>query len=369
MEMIVDYIEPTSRSKITTSLSNKLRVYEIDPLTDPRWPELLSRHPQASIFHTCEWLKALQKTYGYKPIAFTTSQNENLADAIVFCEVRSWLTGQRLVSIPFSDHCQPLAEGDRLNAILRYLQVYCGKNRLRYVELRPMPLTPGFEQNTYFANSESFSFQKIDLRPDAESLYGNFHDSCIRRKIKRAGRENLQYEHGRSEKLLRKFRHLLLLTRRRHKLPPQPASWFENLAKCLGEKITFHLLSKDEIPVASIVTLMYKDSIIYKYGCSDSQFNNMGGTPLLFWKVIQQAKADGAKEFDLGRSGYEDPGLIAFKEHLGAASTELRYYRTPVPRSKNKSDKTETSIVRTTLSRLPDQLLSGVGEIFYRHMG
>ena len=57
------------------------------------------------------WLRALQKTYGYEPIAFTLSApSEALKSALVFCIVRSWLTGKRLVSLPFSDHCEPLLE-------------------------------------------------------------------------------------------------------------------------------------------------------------------------------------------------------------------------------------------------------------------
>jgi hypothetical protein len=29
---------------------------------------------------------------------------------LVFCRVRSWLTGRRSISLPFSDHCEPLVE-------------------------------------------------------------------------------------------------------------------------------------------------------------------------------------------------------------------------------------------------------------------
>ncbi len=346
-----------------------MTVYELNPLTDSRWPELLSRHHQASIFHTREWLEALRRSYGYKPVAFTTSNGNQLANGMVFCEVQSWITGKRLVSMPFSDHCQPLADSNELHAILEHLQTHRSKKGLRYIELRPLPQTAGLENDTNFTAGEKFSFQRIDLRPDADAIYKKFHDSCIRRKIKRAGRENLEYQSGRSPELLEKFRHLLLLTRRRHKLPPQPASWFQNLADCLGDKITFHLLSKDATPVSSIVTLTYKQSIIYKYGCSDAQFNNMGGTPLLFWKVIQQAKEENLEEFDLGRSDYEDPGLIAFKEHLGAFSAEIQYYRNPAPRLKRESADPGNSLARQALARLPDPLLAGAGELLYKHLG
>ncbi|HEY5214960.1 MAG TPA: hypothetical protein VIJ38_18275, partial [Acidobacteriaceae bacterium] len=85
------------------------QVYELDPLSDSRWPALVASHPQASVFHTHAWLSALKVTYGYRPLVLTTSApRAPLTDAIVFCEVDSWLTGRRLVSLPFSDHCEPL---------------------------------------------------------------------------------------------------------------------------------------------------------------------------------------------------------------------------------------------------------------------
>jgi len=346
-----------------------MTAYKLNPLTDPRWPEFTNSNPEAFIFHTREWLNAIHLTYGYEPVVFTTSQEKTLSNAVVFCHIRSWLTGTRLVSLPFSDHCQPLAKELDLETILSDLENQRRSKKLKYVELRPLENNDQMEARFNFSNSESFYFQKINLRPDVDAIYKNFHDSCIRRKIRRAGRENLVYESGRTEELLKKFRHLLLLTRRRHRLPPQPASWFQNIVHCLGEMVTIHVLSKDGIPVSSVITLTYKKSMIYKYGCSDAHFNSMGGTPLLFWKVIQQAKEMGIEEFDLGRSGYEDQGLIAFKEHLGAISSTLKYYRNPAPQIQRKRLISGSAWARQAMVRLPDPLLAGIGQLLYRHIG
>ena len=92
---------------------NKVPVYQIDPLTDPRWQEFTARHPRASVFHSSGWLRALQLAYGYEPIAYTLSPPQSeVANAVVFSRIRSWATGRRLVSLPFSDHCEPLVDGD-----------------------------------------------------------------------------------------------------------------------------------------------------------------------------------------------------------------------------------------------------------------
>jgi len=345
-------------------------MYKINPLTDSRWPKFVAGHPRASIFHTREWLNVLHLTYGYEPVAFTTRQELDLSNAIVFCKVQSWLTGRRLVSLPFSDHCQPLADAASLREILHYLHEQREEQRLRYIELRPALRDGIINAEGKFACSDQFRFHAIDLRRDLETIYEGLHSNCVRRKIKRAEREQLLYESGRSDELLLKFRHLLLLTRRRHRLPPQPASWFHNIVRCLGDLVNVHIVSKDAMPVASILTLTYKGVMIYKYGCSDAQFNAMGGTPLLFWKAIQQAKSAGIEIFDLGRSSYEDPGLIAFKEHLGAGSSELTYYRNPpLGRTPVRPRQRMSSLTGQVLAKLPDPLFAGVGQLLYRHIG
>src|SRR5271165_6522575 len=86
-----------------------MSVYEIDPLQDPRWNELVLEHAWGSLFHSPSWLEALRSTYGYDPVVISTcAPNRPLTNGLVFCRVESWLTGRRFVSLPFSDHCDPL---------------------------------------------------------------------------------------------------------------------------------------------------------------------------------------------------------------------------------------------------------------------
>jgi hypothetical protein len=85
------------------------RVFELNPLRDKRWLELVKKHPASSVFHSAEWLSALNLAYDYEPVVYTTCEpSAELVSGIVFCKVRSWFTGRRLVSLPFSDHCDPL---------------------------------------------------------------------------------------------------------------------------------------------------------------------------------------------------------------------------------------------------------------------
>src|SRR5262249_40670090 len=163
---------------------------------------------------------------------------------------------------------------------------------------------------------------------------------------------------------------LVLLTRRRHRLLPQPFAWFRNLAKCCGEKLTIWLARAEGQPIASILTLEHKRILIYKYGCSDARFHKTGAMPRLFWEAIREGHSKGLLEFDLGRSEETDAGLIQFKDRLGAQKVSLRYcrrYRTsPSPRI---AEILYEQLGKKVFPHLPDTLLKFAGDIFYRHAG
>jgi hypothetical protein len=347
-----------------------MAIYRIEPLQDPRWTELVDRHPRSSVFHTVAWLEALHRTYGYQPVAYTTSlPGVALEDGLVFCRVKSWITGRRLISLPFSDHCNLLLNnaGDA-QLFVSALEETLHREKLRYIEFRPTQPLPG----PIWRSTETYCFHQIDLRPDLTTLFGNCHTSSTQRKILRAEKEGLIYETGRSEALLDAFWKLLLITRRRHRIPPQPRSWFHNLIACFGEALQIRVAWKDKVPVASILTIRHKDTLVYKYGCSDARFNTLGGTQLLFWKAIQEGKRDGLLTFDLGRSECDNAGLITFKDRLGSARSLLTYARFSLspPSAMFGRSVTEWAarLAKGVVPFLPDRILRMVGSALYRHI-
>ena len=332
----------------------------------------LRRAPGASIFHAPGWLEALQRTYGYEPLAYTTSSpGENLTNVIPFCRVNSWLTGRRLVSLPFSDHCEPLVDGPGALASLLAAVKDDAKNEGRkYVELRPLNKQPTGVSESSFAKSASFYLHRIDLTQDMEKIVARFHNSCIKRKIKRAQREGLTCRQGSSDELLDEFYQLLVSTRRRHRIPPQPRSWFRNLLDCLGDNVHLHVASKSGRAVNAILTCAWGRTHYYKYGCSDPKSSNLGGMPLLMWIAISIAKEQDALCFDLGRSDMTNNGLVRFKDRLGADRATLTYFRAPPPKSPHEDrEDLKTRLAGAVFSRLPDKLLKLSGNFLYRHVG
>ena len=342
-------------------------VYAIDPLCDQRWTTLVNSHPHSSVFHSRNWLRALRNVYHYDAVAITTCPPEYpLTNAVVFCPTNSWLTGRRFVSLPFSDHCEPLIDqSDQFDKIVVHMKRWVDEDSWKYIEIRPVNRQPA--EGTELSRDVTYFLHRLDLRPTTLELFRNFHKDCVQRKIRRSEREKLQYEEGTSEDLLQKFYRLFVLTRRRHYLPPQPLTWFRGLIASFGNELKIRVASKDGVAIASILTLSHKRSMVYKYGCSDAAFSNLGGTAMLFWKAIQEAKDKGFEEFEMGRSDIDNLGLITFKEHWGASGTLMSYWTYPRI-GVGLSSVWRNKLARRLVPILPDLMLKAVGKLLYRHI-
>ena len=346
--------------------------YQLDPIQDPRWAHLLEKHHKASVFHSVAWLRALRCTYGYQPVAFTTSPpTRELRNGMVFCCVDSWLTGRRLVSLPFSDHCEPLCDStEDANFLIRYLQTALEHENWKYLQVRP--ISGDFSQTGYGTGclpAATYFLHTLDLRPDLDEVFRGLDQDSVQRRIRRAERAGLVEKWGRSESLLKEFYALFVITRRRQRVPPTPYAWFRNLIYELGEALEIRVAYKEESPIAAIITLQFKDVVYYKYGCSDARFNKFGATPWLFWRAIAAAKSNGATAFDMGRTEQDNAGLLRFKNHWVPQPQRLVYWQYPYTATSDSPGSWQLELVKRAVSFAPDRLLTILSKWIYRHVG
>jgi hypothetical protein len=350
------------------------QLFTIDPLSDSRWDDLAASHPKASVFHQKAWLQALSRTYGYRPLALTSSpEGKSLTDGIVFCLVRSWITGSRMVSLPFADHCDPLlnenGEGLQLDSpeVSEWMRVECNTQHQQYIELRP--LSSDGRANGLMIPGQSFWFHTLDLTPPLAKIFTGLHKDSMQRRIRHAEKEQVSYEAGSSDQLVDDFYRLLVITRRRHRLLPQPRAWFRNLIACTGENVRIRVARKEHVPVAAMLTLHHRNTVVYKYGCSDERFHHLAAMPFLYWKLIEEAKGSASELLDLGRTDLDNESLAVFKDRLGAVRRPLSYFRYPSGAVAQGVKPSGHPAVRRLFAALPDVVMPWAGRLLYRHMG
>jgi lipid II:glycine glycyltransferase (peptidoglycan interpeptide bridge formation enzyme) len=220
-----------------------------------------------------------------------------------------------------------------------------------------------------FRPAARYYLHVMDLRPDLDALFRGLDKDSVQRRIKRAEKAGLVERCGSSDELLRQFYGLLVITRSRHHLPPPPYAWFQNLVQCQGKALEIRVAYLDEIPIAAILTLRFRDSCYFKYGCSDARFNKFAATPWLLWNAIVAAKSNGLLEFDMGRTQEDNAGLLVFKDNWVSRHKRLTYWKFPGTPSVDVADGRKLRIAKRVFSLMPQSLLVATGKLVYRHIG
>jgi hypothetical protein len=142
------------------------------------------------------------------------------------------------------------------------------------------------------------------------------------------------------------------------------------VAECLGPAVQVRIALHGDQVAAGIITLAHQKNMVYKWGCADTRLNNLGGMPWLFWKVIREARERGITELDLGRSNWENEGLITFKDRLGGKRSSLNYWQ--YPKSTSRKSLLVGRVKRPAgwlLAQTPQPVFIAAGRVLYRHFG
>ncbi len=342
------------------------RLELVNPLECREWNELLATSPNSSFFHTSNWARVLFESYGYRPRYFL-ARNGAIATLVPLMEVRSFLTGQRGVSLPFTDYSMPiLGEGVDINQVMGPIIEHGTAAGWRHVEIRDPASFP--EDVPIFS---MYYGHVVDLSGTAEALQRRLRDST-KRNIRKAAKEGVAVRRAETIESVREFYRLNCMTRRDHGLPPQPFRFFLKIFEHVISKGFGHVFVAyfKGIPVAANVYFHYGEKAVYKYGASDKAFQHLRANNLVMWEAMRWYAGNGAKSLCLGRTEPENEGLMQFKAGWGAAERPIKYYRYDLKAKAYVRGKAYgPAFYNKVFNAMPIFLLEAVGEVLYRHMG
>jgi hypothetical protein len=184
-----------------------------------------------------------------------------------------------------------------------------------------------------------------------------FHSSA-RRAVRKAERSRLIVECDSGDRLISTFYDLYLeWTDRRAKesgLPPTVAAWrakrreplrmFQAVAAMPGDCCRVWVASYDGEPIATMITLVYRQHAVYWRGYSKKAVAGpLRANNLLQRLAIEDACEAGCRYYSMGESGGVAP-LIRFKQTLGATprrAVECRIERVPISALETLSGRVE----------------------------
>lgn len=341
----------------------RAQVVQMDAARDPTGRWQADGHPMASLFCSPSWLEVLERSYGFEVKAVAAA---NAASGRFFYVHIDDIRGERLVSLPFSDYCDPLVDDHGTWLLLTRPLLDTGLPvRLRCLRNR-IPVEDG-----RFTETGRALWHGCDLtRPEGEAWAGL--RGSARRNIRHAQRAGVSVREGRSVDDVRCFHALhARLRKQKYRILAQPRAFFENLWEAFAPsgRILALMADLDGTPVAGILLLEWQGQLYYKFNAS----LELACRPndLLAWHAIRIGRERGLKSLDFGISDLTQPGLIRYKRKYATEEREVIFLdRAPVavPRPREREAARMLSSVTRLLTEptVPDEITTAAGDQLYR---
>jgi len=286
---------------------------------------------------------------------------------VAFCEIADAL-GRRLISVPFSDVCDPLVSSpEAWNALFAQLQRHRAPIHLRCLD-RTMAW-----RDARLAVSKRARWHTLSLDAAPETLWDRLVGST-QRAIRRAAREGVVVRPLEGAAGLREFLALhVALRKQKYRLLAQPPAFFEAVARNFEKADAWFPLGAylgDRL-IAATIYLRWRDTLYYKFNASALDALHLRPNGLLVWAGMMLGRRLGCQALDLGPSDDNQPGLIRFKRQFGAEERELRFLRyAPAGRVDERAAEVRHRLggltARLTRPEVPDEVAARAGALLYR---
>ncbi|HPQ42810.1 MAG TPA: GNAT family N-acetyltransferase [Syntrophales bacterium] len=339
----------------------------LNPLDHEEWDTLLPRNDSLTFFHTAAWAKTLHESYRYNPVYVTKVADDRFHAIIPMMEINSHLTGKRGVSLPFTDYCEPIIdENVSFQDVFGHIISYGKKKRWKYLELRG---GERFLQD--ISPSTQFFGHTLDLSQGEGQVFSKLR-SNIKRNIKKAQKESVSVDFFNTSESIEEYYRLHCLTRKRQGVPPQPLYFFRKIHDhVISRNLGFiTLASYRDRNIAGAVFFHYRKKLLFKFGASDTEYQQTGANNLIMQEAIRWGCQNGYTSLCFGRTDLEHQGLRRFKSGWGATESIIGYYKYDLQKNTFVKDiPTIKPVHNKILRKMPISILKAMGSLLYKHIG
>lgn len=342
-----------------------MNIVEIDPIKDEAWAILVAEF-DSDVFHSPAWMQVLADTYGFEPRAVALVDDLGTPTAgLAYCHVNG-MKGERLVSLPFSDFCDPLISDEEDMRIITDRLTSSGYPvTLRLLRNKLVLRDPRFHE------IGDAKWHGIDLSRDPDQIWQDLSSSA-RRAIRKAGSSNLNVRPAEDESDLRAFYELHLRVRKyRYRLLAQPYTFFTNIShRFLQDEDGVLLLAEvgGQI-IGGVLFLTWKDKLYYKFNAWDPDYSALRPNDAVMWMGIGHGTKNDLSLLDLGLSDSDQEGLIRYKQKYATEGRDIQAVTSADP--EDSGDRESWSFLPRlvdllTADDVPDGTTERAGDLLYR---
>jgi len=344
-----------------------LQLKIINPLEYAQWDDLVISTQDYTFFHSSSWARVLCESYSYKPCYFISLDEGKLSVLMAGMDIKSILTGRRWVSIPFSDYCETIINGDEhfQDGVINHIIHYGKEIGWKSIEWRGGDLPQSVAHSSYYYG------HTLELCHNEEQLFSTFR-RYTKSAIKKAISSGVEVQITNSEESVKEFYRLHCITRKRHGVPPQPYFFFRKIYEhIISKNAGFVVLGSFQRKIiAGAVYFHFGEKAYYKYSASDPDYRHLNANRLAMWEAIKWYNQNNYKSMCLGRTEVENEGLRRYKTGWGTKERIIKYYRYDLTKNTFVADVgPRAASYKRIFQKTPIPFLRLVGLIVYRHMG
>lgn len=281
------------------------------------WNAYVQGHPAATVAHTLALREAIAETYGHAmKYLCAWSGDGRVIGVLPLVQLKSWLFGNYIVSIPYFNYGGVLADNaEAADALLHAAGEWQREIGSDHIELRhASDLAKGLPQRT-----DKVSFW-LPLPANEQALWTSF-SSKLRAQIRRAEKETPEIVIGKAE-LLREFYAVFSRNMRDLGTPVYGMDFFRNLLDSFPDTANIVVARINGVAVGASFLMAFGNRMEIPWASTVRAYNHTGINMLMYWSVLKFAISQRYEFFDFGRCT-EHSGTYRFKQQWGAKPIPL----------------------------------------------
>jgi len=284
-----------------------------------RWNACTDNFPEASIYHGWVWGQLVEETFGHRAHYLTAFSDGATQGVLPFVSMKSRLFGQFLVSMPFSSYGGVVAKtAEARNALLEEAARFAQQSGARYVEMRQ-----GVACDVQWLDKTPKVTMVVELPGSVEELWNRL-STGRRNMVRNAKKQGLRVQWGRSE-MVNSFYHVFSRNMRDLGTPVYPKSLFENLCRCLPDKVEIMTVWDGNQVIGAGLTISHRRTVELPWASTLRETRKKYPADLMYWALQERAIQNGYRYVDLGRSS-RGSGPHQFKQHWLGKEIPLHWY-------------------------------------------
>jgi FemAB-related protein (PEP-CTERM system-associated) len=288
-----------------------------DPAERARIDAFVAEHPEAEPFHRPQWTLAVERGCGQRAHYLVAERSGTLAGALPLTHVRSALFGRALVSAGFGTGGGVLGDEAAGRALLGAAEDLADRLGCATLELRGGPIPGG-----YSVRDDLYVGFAMPLPQGEKAILKSIKRR--HRGVKRARAHGLKVRTGSGERFRADFFRVFGESMRNLGSPVFPPRLFDEVLDLFGEDSDILLVFDGEEPVAGLLNLYFKGTILPFWGGGTRAARSLCANELMYFEAMCHASRRGCTRFDFGRSKVGS-GNHAFKSNWGIAPEPMRY--------------------------------------------